>query len=217
VTRLIIWRHGQTSWNTANRFQGQADVPLDDVGHAQAVAAAEVLATEAPDVIVTSDLQRASDTAAALAAVTGLPAHPDPRLRERYFGTWEGLLRSEVKEKFPDEFAKWTEGDPAPGCDIEPLDELASRVAGAFAAALDRAHGGTVVAVTHGAAARYGIGRLLGWSNEQMSKFGMTRMVSRSLSRSFPHVLSNCHWAELGHDAKSGWVLRAYNRGVLRP
>jgi glucosyl-3-phosphoglycerate phosphatase len=202
VTRLIIWRHGQTSWNMANRFQGQEDVPLDDVGRAQAAAAAELLAAEAPDAIVTSDLRRTTQTAAALEGVSGLQPHPDVRLRERYFGQWQGLLRGEVEEKFPEEFARWTKGDPAPGADIEPLEQVASRVAAGFGDALERAAGGTVVAVTHGAAARYGIARLLGWSYEQASKFW---------------VLGNCRWAELAHDAKSGWALRAYNNGVPRP
>lgn len=196
VARLIIWRHGQTAWNAANRFQGQADVPLDEVGQAQAARAARLIAAESPDAIVTSDLRRASQTATVLSAATGLPAHPDPRLRERFFGSWQGLRRSEVREEFPAEFAKWAKGEEDPGCDIEPLRDLAARVAAGFAEALDRAPGGTVVAVTHGGAARNGIGRLLGWPHEQMDRI---------------LVLRNCAWAELARDPESGWTLRAYN------
>lgn len=200
MTRLIIWRHGQTSWNASRRFQGQSDVSLDEVGQAQAAAAAELLSAESPDAIVTSDLRRTSETASALVALTGLPAHPDARLRERSFGSWQGLLRTEIEERHPDEFARWIKGDPDPGCGIEPLNDLANRVSAGFDDAVRRAPGGTVVAVTHGAAARYGIGRLLGWSNEQMHQFW---------------VLRNCRWVELAHDTETGWVLRAYNVGAL--
>jgi len=63
MTRLIVWRHGRTEWNLAGRVQGQTDIPLDDVGVAQAVQVAPRLAALHPDVLVASDLRRASDTA----------------------------------------------------------------------------------------------------------------------------------------------------------
>ena len=68
MTRLIIWRHGNTDWNAASRVQGQTDVPLNDLGREQAREAAPLLAALRPDAIVASDLSRAADTAAALAA-----------------------------------------------------------------------------------------------------------------------------------------------------
>ena len=84
MRRLVIWRHGRTTWNAEHRFQGQSDVPLDAVGVEQARRAAVELAALKPSVIVSSDLQRARDTAAALAAVTGLEVNLDRRLRETY-------------------------------------------------------------------------------------------------------------------------------------
>jgi glucosyl-3-phosphoglycerate phosphatase len=199
VSRLIIMRHGQTDWNAAARFQGQSDSELDDVGRAQASAAARVLATETPDVIVSSDLKRTVATAAALADMTGLRVRLDARLRERHFGQWQGLLRAEIAERFPAEFARWLKGDPDPGCGIEPLDSVAQRVGAALADAAAGAGDGTVIAVTHGAAARHGLGELLGWPHEHMRQFRGMR---------------NCHWADLTHDPDHGWVLRAYNAGV---
>lgn len=201
MTRLIIWRHGQTEWNTANRFQGQTDTALDAVGLDQATVAAEILAGESPDAIVSSDLSRTTATATALAAATGLPVHPDARLRERYFGTWQGLTRPEVEARFPAEFGRWLRTEAVTGCEIEELDDLGKRVAAAFADALHLAGGGTVVAVTHGGAARYGIGALFGWSHAEMAKF---------------QVMRNCHWSELAHDTRHGWTLRSYNVGVPR-
>ena len=101
MTRLIVWRHGNTDWNAGNRVQGQTDIPLNELGREQAAAAAAMLAALKPDAIVASDLQRAARTAAALAALTGLPVRTDARLRERYFGQWQGLTMTEVADPVP--------------------------------------------------------------------------------------------------------------------
>ena len=90
VTRLLPWRHGETEWNAAGRVQGQLDPELSDVGRAQAAVAAPRLAEQRPDAIVASDLRRAADTAAVLAALTGLEVTLDARLRERFHGEWQG-------------------------------------------------------------------------------------------------------------------------------
>jgi len=96
-TRLVLWRHGQTAWNAEGRIQGQHDAKLDDTGRAQAKVAARQLASRKPDLIVSSDLSRCSDTAAELAALTGLTPTYDVRLRERGFGDWQTLTRAEVR------------------------------------------------------------------------------------------------------------------------
>ena len=198
-TRLIVWRHGNTDWNREDRVQGQRDVPLNDLGRAQATAAAAALATLRPDAIVSSDLSRAADTAAALAALTGLPVAYDERLRERHFGRWQGMTLTEAEAAFPAEFARWRAGDPAPGCDIESHDDLGKRVGEALLAAAEAHAGGTVVVTTHGGGARQGIAWLLGWPPE----------VPRGMAG-----LGNCHWAELR--LGNGWRLRSYNLG-FRP
>jgi broad specificity phosphatase PhoE len=199
TTRLIVWRHGNTDWNAGHRVQGQTDVPLNDLGRQQAVDAADLLVRLRPTALVASDLCRAADTAAALAALTGLSVTYDERLRERSFGQWEGLTMAEVARTRPEEHARWTAGADVIGGDVETLDDLGKRVADAFQAAADRVTpGSTVVVATHGAAARSGIGQLLGWPSEQL----------RTL-----RALQNCHWAELTHDEDRGWQLGAYNVG----
>jgi probable phosphoglycerate mutase len=201
VNRLIVWRHGNTDWNAANRVQGQSDVPLNDLGRQQAVDAAELLIRLKPAAIVASDLQRAADTAAALAALTGLPVQYDVRLRERSFGQWEGLFMAEVKEQRPEEHARWTAGEDEIGSDVETLTSLGGRVCDALLAAAEKCPpGGTVVVATHGAAARQGIGRLLGWPSDTLRTF---------------RALQNCHWVELTHDSARGWQLAAYNVGTF--
>jgi probable phosphoglycerate mutase len=198
-TRLIIWRHGNTDWNRADRVQGQLDAQLNDVGRAQAAAAAAVLAELRPDAIVSSDLSRAADTAAALAARTGLPVTYDERLRERHFGRFQGRTLTEAAAEFPAAFARWRAGEPAPGSDIESHDDLAKRVGEALLAAVERRAGGTVVVTTHGGSARYGLAWLLGWPPE----------VPRSIAG-----LGNCRWAEVRCDAGRGWRLWSYNMGA---
>jgi probable phosphoglycerate mutase len=199
VTRLVVWRHGNTDWNAGHRVQGQTDVPLNELGHRQAADAAELLLRLRPDVLVASDLRRAADTAAALATRAELPVRYDERLRERYFGAWQGLTMAEVAQTRPEEHARWAAGADDIGGDIETLEDLGKRVADALRETAEHTPpGGTAVIATHGAAARQGIGHLLGWSRE----------VLRTL-----RALQNCHWAELTYEESRGWQLAAYNVG----
>jgi len=199
VSRLIIWRHGQTEWNAADRIQGHLDIPLDDVGRAQAGEAASRIADEHPDAIVASDLRRALDTAAALSAVTGLPVRRDERLREQNFGQWQGLTNDEAKSAFPQAWDRWRRGEAVADYGIEDRTSLARR---ALAAMDDAAGlGATVVVVTHGGTAKLAMGALLGWPAD---------VSSRVMG------LLNCHWAELQwHRHRGGWVLRSYNVGAV--
>ena len=103
--RLVLWRHGQTAWNAERRFQGQSDIPLDEAGQAQAERAARLLAGLRPDLIVSSDLIRATGTAAPLARLTGLDVILDKDLRERHGGGWEGLTDAEIRARYPAEHA----------------------------------------------------------------------------------------------------------------
>lgn len=107
VRRLVMLRHGQTEFNAGSRMQGQLDTDLTDLGRAQAVAAAEVLAKRQPLLIVSSDLRRAYDTAVSLGERSGMPVLVDTRLRETHLGDWQGLTHSEVDEIAPGARLAW--------------------------------------------------------------------------------------------------------------
>jgi glucosyl-3-phosphoglycerate phosphatase len=193
----VLWRHGRTAWNAERRYQGQADPPLDGTGQEQAIEAATLLAGLRPDHIVTSDLRRAAQTAAALGRITGLPVHVDDRFRERSLGHWEGLTRDEVAERYPDEMADWLAGRDVSRRGGETRDDVALRALAAFS---DLPSGGVAVIVTHSATAMALTTALL----------GLPQTV---------HVLgplANCHWSELLHES-SGWRLRAHNAGPQGP
>jgi probable phosphoglycerate mutase len=199
VTRLLVWRHGQTQWNAQDRVQGQTDVDLDEVGEAQAARAAPLLAACSPDLIVSSDLIRAARTAAALSALTGLTVEFDARLRERDYGPWQGHTLTEIEERFPVAYAQWRATGIVTDVPIETPDDLAKRATAAMRDAAERAGEGTVVVVTHGAAARQGCGGLLGWPHEVIRGVG---------------PLENCRYTELRHTPRRGWVMRAHNVGA---
>lgn len=109
IRRLVLLRHGQTEWNAGSRMQGQLDTALTDLGRAQAVAAAEVLAKRQPLRIVSSDLRRAYDTAVTLGERTGLEVAVDPRLRETHLGDWQGLTHVDVDAAAPGARLAWRE------------------------------------------------------------------------------------------------------------
>ena len=196
AVRLLVVRHGRTGHNTTGRIQGQLDVPLDEAGRAQARMVAARLVELAPAAIIASDLSRAADTAAPLAARTGLPVRLDPRLRERSFGQWQGLLNTEVAARFPAQYLQLQAGLPVEGFDVEALDDVAKRTAAAFEDAAGQ--GATVVVFGHGGGARYGTGALLGWPPEVLRTLG---------------TLDNCKWIDLRRDGVLGWRLHGYNVG----
>ena len=198
MTTVILWRHGNTDWNNESRFQGQADATLNERGIAQAEAAAAKLALFQPKLLVTSDLSRCTRTAAALSELTGLPAERDSRLRERGFGQWETRTRAEVERDHPAVYLRWHSGHPNPGCGIEPIADLGKRVSEAIGQVAERVPDQLAVLVTHGGAAKWGIGSLLGWRDEAVQTLG---------------GLGNCRWAQLVHDPGRGWVLVGYNLG----
>jgi broad specificity phosphatase PhoE len=201
VRRLLVWRHGRTQWNATGRFQGQLDPPLDDEGRAQAARTAPHLAaalrTERT-VLVSSDLQRAVDTAGALAPLLGVPVRVDERLREHGLGSWEGLTRDEVAERHPDQYEDWLAGRPVPGRGGEAQADVATR---ALAAVADLPPASTAVLVTHGGTAGRLIEALLGLGSEHKRIFG---------------PLGNCSWSELSFQA-SGWRLMRHNVSVPAP
>jgi broad specificity phosphatase PhoE len=149
LRRLVMWRHGETDYNADRRMQGQLDSMLTPLGLAQARRAAPVLAGFAPQLLVTSDLRRASDTAAVLAEHLGLPMATDKRLRETHLGQWQGLTHAEVDARWPGARMIWrTDPEWAPPGG-ETRVEVAAR-AGAVVAELDAGTAETAVLCVHG-------------------------------------------------------------------
>jgi broad specificity phosphatase PhoE len=153
TVQLHLIRHGQTDWNIEGRFQGQADPPLNASGLAQAEALAAALGPGLHQALYTSDLTRARQTAAALAARTGLAARLEPRLREVHHGQWDGLLLAEIVGRYPDD---WAARARLPETARPPGGETVREVAARVSAALDdiaRQHpAGSVLVVSHGLA-----------------------------------------------------------------
>jgi probable phosphoglycerate mutase len=176
------------------RFQGQSDIPLDEVGEQQAERAARLLAALQPDVIVSSDLRRATGTAAPLSRITGLPVTADKDLRERSGGLWEGLTDREIRERYPEAHRTWT---PPEG---EPTEAVGERVCAALErAATSLPDDGLAVVVSHGAALRLGMARLLGIPEELWGVLG---------------PLANCAWSLLG-TGRTRWRVLEHNAGTL--
>ncbi|GAB7047820.1 histidine phosphatase family protein [Catenuloplanes indicus] len=197
MTRLIIWRHGNTDWNAEGRVQGQTDVPLNALGRSQAATAAPLLAGLEPAALYASDLLRARHTADALAALTELPVTEDARLRERHYGQFQGLTNPEIAERHPEAYARWTGGDPDVGAEVERNDHVGKRVGEALREIAERHPGAVVVVATHGGAARQGFGDMLSWPSAVMAAI---------------RPLQNCHWTEIVESPR-GWQLRAHNVG----
>jgi broad specificity phosphatase PhoE len=149
VTTILMARHGETDWNRDQRFQGHADPPLNELGREQAQALAEGLAGERLDAVYTSPLHRASETAAIVAARLGLEAEPLDGLREVDVGSWSGLTRTDVEQRFPDGYRRWL--DFGHGWDDgESYDDLGKRVLATLAELAARHPGGRILVVTHG-------------------------------------------------------------------
>ncbi|EYR62429.1 phosphoglycerate mutase [Actinotalea ferrariae CF5-4] len=200
---VVLWRHGRTAWNAEHRLQGATDIPLDDVGRWQVGQAAQGLSERlVPDRVVTSDLERAADTAQALADLCGLPVERDARLRERGFGEWEGLTADEIAVRWPDQYEVWRGGHDPHRDGAETRRAVAERMAAAIEEhAGGTATGGTLVVVSHGAAITLGLVTLLGLDAESWrGVFG----------------LHNAHWAVLRRSSGAGrqrWALEAHNQG----
>ena len=193
IVKLVLWRHGQTTYNAERRFQGQSDVPLNETGLRQAEEAAPYLAALQPDAIFASDLSRASATAAVLGRLTGLPVQFDKDLRERGGGSWEGLTAGEIAERWPDEYAAWAPPDG------ETAEAVADRAEVAMHRIADSLTGGGIaIVVAHGACLSLGAARLLGIPDDlrALGPFG------------------NCRWSVLSRRLGK-WRLLEHNAGVL--
>ena len=166
MLNLLLARHGQSEWNAAGRWQGQADPPLSDLGRAQARGAAQQAGSF--DAIFASDLERALHTATIISSAIGVgPVIVDPRLKERDAGEFSGLTRDEIEVQFPDalETRRWPPG-------WEPDESLQRRALAALHDIFDHTGGyGDVLAVSHGGVI-YALEAHLGWHHERIANLG---------------------------------------------
>ena len=199
LRRLVLWRHGETDYNAAGRMQGHYDSALTEVGWNQARFAVPALARFEPDLVISSDLRRAMDTATVLTEAIGVPLRVDKRLRETHLGDWQGMTGAEVDADWPGERDRWR-GDPRwapPGGEsrVDVADRAAEVVGDLLASSED---GETVLLATHGGLITTLTARLLALPIEAWPQLGGIR---------------NCHWVELGR-RDGAWRLHAYNAGM---
>jgi broad specificity phosphatase PhoE len=177
MARLLLVRHGESTWNARGRWQGWADPPLSDLGRVQAEAAAPAAAPV--DAIVSSDLQRALVTAELMAAVLDIGlerVHVEPGLRERDVGDFTGLTRAEIEERWPgvlSNVAASIARDPHFG---ETVEALATRVDAALARLAATFAGQRVLVVTHGGVVR-NLERAFGIEPDPLPNLGGRELV----------------------------------------
>ncbi|MEJ7707364.1 MAG: histidine phosphatase family protein [Nocardioidaceae bacterium] len=200
--RLVLWRHGRTEWNRSGRAQGHANISLDSVGLAQARRAAQFLASYRPDLVWSSDLARARETAAELVALTGHQLVLDKRLREVDVGDREGMTFEEFGAAMPDLFARFMAGEQdlrVPGGEVQ--SEVCERMVAVLADAANALSAGqTGVLVGHGAAMRMGL----------LAFFGLGPGQREMLAG-----MANCAWAVLEDRTGRGWQIMDYNAKTL--
>ncbi len=151
VTRLLLIRHGRSTWNAAGRIQGQADPPLDDVGQEQARRLAERLLEDQPAILYASPLQRARETAELIGNKLNMSIVTDARLKEYDVGDIAGLTWEQVTEQYPDLAHQWEEGtDDLEFPNAEASDGFRTRVSTAFDEIIAQHPNETVSVISHG-------------------------------------------------------------------
>jgi probable phosphoglycerate mutase len=155
MTEILLIRHGETDWNVEKRLQGHFDTALNSEGERQAYLLGQALLEEPLDMIVASDLQRALQTALAIAEPRGMRVEIVPALRERSYGAFEGLRHAEVCASYPDAYAAWRARDidaryPSGRYEAETLREFAERAVSAVTGLAIAHRNKKIAVVTHG-------------------------------------------------------------------
>lgn len=199
LRRVVLWRHGETDHNAAGRWQGHLDSALTTTGWNQARFAVPALAKFDPEIVVSSDLRRALDTATVFTDATGVPLRIDKRLRETNLGRWQGLNFTEVEAQWPGGTAAWQHDAALAPPDGETRIEVATRAA-EVVAELDEEFSETAMLATHGGLITGLVGRLLGLPVQAWPKLA---------------GIGNCHWTVLARrSGQTDWRLSVYNAGI---
>jgi len=179
-TRLVLIRHGESTWNREHRIQGQLDPPLSADGRRQAALLAARLARRTFAGHYASDLKRAFQTAEIIGAAVRMPPQAETSLREIFLGEWEGLRTDEIAARYPDAWASWVE---EPDWDAVPGGEGESRFDARVAAVVDdilqRHPHGDVLVVTHGGVIQVALHRIVGKPSRGLFPF---RIQNASIS-----------------------------------
>ncbi|MFN3788686.1 histidine phosphatase family protein [Massilia sp.] len=202
-TTVLLIRHGETAWNAEKRLQGHLDIALNAEGERQAALLGAALAAEPIDHIISSDLQRARQTAEAIARVRGAQVGIDPALRERCYGGFEGLLYSEIAVRFPREFAAWqardVDAELPPGTNQgESFRAFFERVSAAIARHVAAHPGKTLALVAHGGVLECAYRAALGLPLETPRDF---KVLNASVNRFVVEEgrLRLLSWGEVSH------------------
>jgi broad specificity phosphatase PhoE len=172
-TKLILIRHGETEDNHRRIFQGHSGRGLNARGRDQATRLAARLSRIGlrATAFYCSDLERAQETADLLSGALKLTPVAMKALREIHVGTWEGLGHEEISAGFPDEWAAWRRGVDFKRGGGETYAELRERVSAAIDGMVAAHPGGTVVIVSHGAAIKVFVGRVLGLDTAALRRY----------------------------------------------
>ncbi|KQQ33766.1 phosphoglycerate mutase [Duganella sp. Leaf126] len=204
TTKIILIRHGETAWNAVRRLQGHIDIPLNAEGERQARALAAALARQGLDLIVASDLQRALQTAQAVAVhYDHATVHTDPALRERGYGAFEGMLYTEIAAQYPDDFALWQARDidavmPAGERVAESFRQFYARAIGAIGRWASAYPGRTIAIVAHGGVLECAYREAVGMQLDSPRDFQVKNAsINRFHVTDGKLVLDN--WGEVGH------------------
>jgi probable phosphoglycerate mutase len=200
ASSIILLRHGVTDWNDGGRFQGHADIPLNDAGREQATAAGELLRDAGITRAVSSDLSRAAETAQLVTARWEIGVQTDERLREVNVGSWAGMSVDDIGKEEPDFWPALREGRDFPR---SPTGESATQAGQRVAlAVLDHAEAAAddevLLVVGHGLSLRVGALLLMGLDYSHARLFG---------------GLVNCHWMVL-RPGEDHYRLLSYNVGA---
>ncbi len=205
--RLLLVRHGESIWNEAAIVQGQDGPGLSERGHAQARHVGDWLAQEAPDAaLVSSDLVRCIETAAPYADATQLEPELDERLRERHFGSWQGVSRAELETRDPELWRRFRAREDVleeTGGESTPM--LVDRVLPTLRELADRAP--VTVVFTHGGPVWHGVHALLGVGEGTLgpvTNAGVT-IVDIDAGHGAARLLT---WNQVGHlprDLRTTW------------
>lgn len=201
AARIVLVRHGESLWNAAGLFQGQAGPGLSPLGHEQAELVADHLAVRFDDItlLAASDLPRVAETAAPAAARMAASLVVDTRLREIDLGRWTGRRHDDIALAYPDDVAAWRRWEDSAPHGGERVSQVRARAWVALDELRGRAPGGTLVVFTHGGVVRVLVGAALGLTSEHERRLAPVANASLTVLRDEGGELALSTYNEAGH------------------